>query len=114
MIFTNLGELGAAGGILSPIDLPLERTPGTPWDLTGYSVELRVWEIRTKQIININGTLAVQGDPTLGVVRYTAGTNDPIAQTSGSYEARVWCDAGGDPEPSGLFRFSIAAGPPPS
>lgn len=114
MTITDLGEIGAVGGILRPITLLLERD-GTAWNLTGYiDPVLRVWEIRTKTIIAINGALAVT-DAVPGEVTYTPGTADPIAASSGVFEARAWLrPATGDREPSGLFRFSIGPGPSPA
>lgn len=108
----DLGEVGTVGGVLRPWDLTLRRDGGV-WDLTGYTaLELRVWAYLTKTIIVINGTLALQ-TALSGIVRYTPGTADPIHANSGVFEARAWGTPGGagDPEASGLFRFSIGAGP---
>ena len=110
----NLGELGATGGIRRPIDLTLNRD-GAAWNLTGYTgPTLAVWDIETKTAVALTGTLAVQ-DAANGVVRYTPAASDPLYATSGVYEGRAWLtpSGGGDPEPSGLFRFSIGAGPNP-
>lgn len=108
----NLGEIGSQGSadaILKPIDLPLLRN-GVTWVLTGYNaVEIEVWESRTREAIASPGSIAIQ-DTATGTVRWT-----PTAASypSGSYEARIRLsnDAGVTWEPSGLFRFSIGAGP---
>lgn len=117
MRIVNLGEIGAVGGVLRPIELTLERNDAV-WNLTDYdAAELRVWDLRTKTLVAINGTTAIVSPNSAGVVRYTPGTDDPIhALGADTYEARVWVSpsAGGDPEPSGLFRFTIGAGPGPS
>ena len=108
---THLGEIAVVGGMQTPIDLTLTRN-GVAWDLSSYTgVTLRVWESLTKTIVPLDGTLAVSDAPN-GVVRYTPAPSDSLYATSGSFEARVWCQpAAGDPEPSNLFRFTIAHTP---
>ncbi len=113
---TNIGELGAAGGILRPFIFILERD-GAVWNLNGYTgLEWRIWDLRTHTIVANNGTLALTSDGTDGSVTYTPGTSDPIHLNPGEFEARVWGTpaSGPTPEPSALHRFSIGAGPPPS
>ncbi len=119
-VITNLGELGTVGGIRRPLDFTLQRD-GAVWNLTGYAVggfELRVWDVRTKTIVALAGTVLLEGAPTLGTVRYTPSnpTADLLYAASGVYEGRVFADPddGGDKEPSGLFRFSIGDGPGPA
>lgn len=109
MRVTDLGELGTIGAILRPITLTLERDTGQIWDLTGYtSPTITVREVRTKTPVAVNGSIAIT-DAANGQVTYTPGTADPIAATAGTFEARITVDQGaGDPEPSGLFRFTIA------
>ena len=113
-VVTHIGELGAVGGVIRPFDFTIERD-GAVWDLTGYaSVEWRIWDVRTKTIVVLNGSLAIQTAAS-GLVRYTPGTSDPLYANSGVFEGRVWADPGtGDPEPSALHRFTIGAGPGPS
>jgi len=112
---TDLGEIGAVGGIMRPLDLTLQRN-GATWVLTGYlSAELRVWHMLTGTVLALTGETSIE-DADEGGVRYTPGAADPIQAASGVYEARVWCQPadGGPPEPSALFRWSIGAGPGPS
>ncbi len=111
----DLGELGTVGGILRPLDLTLQRD-GAVWNLTGYtSPQLRIWDVRTHTVVAVTGTLAVQ-DAANGVVRYSPAVNDPIQAKAGTFEGRCWLNpaGGGDPEPSGLFRFTIGGGPGPT
>ena len=110
---TDFGEIGAVGGVLRPIDMTLQRDAAA-WDLTGYTLpELRSWDARTKTVVALNGTAAVQAPATSGIVRYTPGASDPIHANAGAFEARVWAtpSGGGDPEPSNMFRYSIGYGP---
>lgn len=109
----NLGEIGVAGvdpAVLTPIDLLLLRN-GAVWSLAGYNAaELDVWESMTRTPIATPGGVTILAPESAGVVRWT-----PTAAsfTSGSYEARIRVseDAGTTWEPSGVFRFSIGAGP---
>ncbi len=103
---TNLGEIGADGAMLTPIDLPLQRD-GAAWNLTGYvSPTIDVWELRSKVPITAAGTVSIEAPAVDGVIRWL-----PTAASfpSGSYEARIKVTTGGKVEPSGLFRFSIGA-----
>lgn len=112
---SDLGEIGTVGGILRPLVLTVERD-GEVWDLTGYTdPELRVWDLRTKTIVSLDGSATIS-DAESGEVTYTPGEGDAIHANSGVYEGRVWVTPsdGDDPEPSGLFRFRVAAGPGPS
>jgi len=112
---TYLGEIGAVGGTLRPLDLTLQRD-GAAWDLTGYTAaELRVWDILTNTLLVLTGTTTILTAAS-GIVRYVQGTADPIHAASGVYEARVWCtpSGGGAKEPSARFRFTIGPGPGPS
>ena len=114
MNITNLGEIGAVGGALTPITLTLERD-GIVWNLTGYTApELRVWDLRTKTLKALTGSAVITAPETNGEVTYTPGAADPLFSESGIFEARVWVTSGGKKQPSGLFRFSIGAGPTPS
>lgn len=103
---TNLGEIGADGAMLTPIDLPLQRDGGV-WNLTGYTTPtIDVWELRSKVPIATPGTVSIETPEADGVIRWL-----PIATAfeSGVYEARIKVTTGGKVEPSGLFRFSIGA-----
>lgn len=103
---TNLGEIGADGAMLTPIDLPLQRDGGI-WNLTGYtSPTIDVWELRTKAPVATPGTVSIETPVIDGIIRWL-----PIAASfpSGTYEARIKVTSGGKVEPSGMFRFSIGA-----
>lgn len=108
---SSLGEIGAVGGVLRPYQFTVDRD-GAVWDLTGYTAAvLHVWELRTKATVAVGGS-AVITSAAAGVVTYTPSVGDPLHANSGQYEGRLWLTSpGGDPEPSGMFRFSIAAGP---
>ncbi len=104
---TNLGEIGDSdGAMLTPIDLVLQRG-GSIWNLTGYiSPTIKVWDIRTRAEVASPGGVTIETPNTDGIVRWL-----PLAAAfiSGQYEARVHVTTGAKTEPSGLFRFSIAA-----
>lgn len=113
-IVSHLGEIGAAGATpagLTPIDLPLLRD-GAAWNLTGYTnPAIDVWDQRTRAAIAAPGAVAIQqANP--GIIRWTP-TYANLA--SGQYEARIRVSPNGGAtfEPSGLFRFTIGAGPTP-
>lgn len=107
----NSREIGAVGGMLRPWEIRLDKN-GVPWNLTGYTAaELRVWDLRTKATVAVGGVATIT-NPAAGEVTYTPSVSDPLYASSGQYEGRLWLSLPtGDPEPSGLFRFSIAAGP---
>lgn len=111
-VIQNLGVIGTVDGILHPLAVTLYRN-GAVWDLTSYSTPvLKVWEARTRTVVTPSGTSAIDADPTTGIVTYTSVTSDTLS-VPGYYEARFYVtpDAGGDPEPAGLFRFSVSEGP---
>lgn len=113
-MITDLGEIGAVGGILRPLDLTLLRD-GEPWNLTGYSSPtLAVWTVGSHTDVAVNGAVTIHDDET-GTVRYIPGIGDPIHATAGIYHGRIWVTPplGGNPEPSGLFAFTISPGPNP-
>jgi hypothetical protein len=111
-IITDLGTLGTISGIQRPIDFVVQRD-GAAWNLTGYTNP--ILKVRTVLGVAVaaNGTLSVV-TPTTGSVRYTPGTADPFFTTSGAREAICYFTppAGGAPEPSAVFRYSIVDGPP--
>ncbi len=107
---TYLGYIGAVGiGLLRPLVLTVERDGGGVWNLTGYDQPtLLVWDLRTGNTVAITGALAIT-DAVNGEATYTPAVGDPIFGTSGTFEARCTFRPGsGAPEPSGIFRFSIA------
>lgn len=107
----DLGEIGAVGAItpsvLTPLDLPILRD-GATWVLTTYTnPRIDVYDLRTRAPIASPGTVTIEDGPT-GTIRWTP---DMTNFYSGSFEARFIVEnAGGDDEPSGKFRFSIAGG----
>lgn len=104
---TDLGELGTVDGILTPIDLTLERN-GAAWDLTAYTAaQIVVVDLRTKAPVAAPGAVAIQTPATAGVVRWapTAAAH----ATSGIYEGRIVLTSPAGDEPSGLFRWTIGA-----
>lgn len=109
---TDLGEVGVAGeGILRPFALTVQRG-GATWNLSAYtSPTIQVWDLATRTAVTA-GSVAI-ADAANGVVNWTP--NAAVYAASGVYEGRIYAvpSGGGDPEPSGLFRFSIAAGANP-
>lgn len=107
---TSLGEIGVAGqGVLRPFDLTLQRA-GAAWNLTGYTdPTIIIWDLRTRTALATPGTVTIE-DAAAGTVRWTPGAT--VKTLSGTFEARIYAtpSGGGDPEPSGLFRYTIAAG----
>lgn len=104
---SDLGEIGVTGAILSPLDLPILRA-GAAWNLTGYSnPRIAVWNLRTRTAIATPGPVTIEAPETDGIIQWKpTAANFP----SGSYEARITVEnAATDDEPSGVFRFSIAA-----
>lgn len=102
----DLGTIGTVDGILRPLDIVLTRN-GAAWDLTGYTTPTaKVWVARTGTAIATPGTVTVVTAST-GLIRWTPAAG--VYAASGRYEARflVTPGGGGDPEPSGLFRFTI-------
>lgn len=120
---THLGELGTPGELVRPLIWPLNRDDGTAWDLTGYTApELRAWDILTRTAVAITGTVAIAqddptgtttGEPDRWYVSYAPAAGD--FPQSGQYEARIYVRPAdlGAKEPSGMFRFTIAAGANP-
>lgn len=107
----NLGEIGLAGtGTIRPFDLTLYRG-GAVWVLSGYTdLAIVCWRLETREQLTTPGTVTAQ-DAANGVVRWQPGAS--IHEASGVFEGRVTAipPSGGAPEPSGLFRWSIGAGP---
>lgn len=109
---TDLGVIGTTRGILSPLDLPLDKD-GAPWPLTGYiDQELRIRNWFTGEAVALGGTVTIE-DAANGVIRYEPSDPDTIYAEAGTYEARVYVRPGaGRPlEMSGRFTFEIAEGP---
>ena len=109
-LITNLGELGVAGAILRPLDLPLLRD-GIAWDLTGYANEvIKVWDLRSRTEITSPGTVSILTPETDGVVRWVPA-NSSFSE-SGTYEAYIeMLGPSLEQEVSGKFRFSLGAPP---
>lgn len=102
----DLGVIGTTDGILRPIDMTVTRN-GATWDLTGYTdATVEIWETRTRAAVTA-GTAAITSPETAGVVRWTPAA--AVYAASGSYSGRILLTpgGGGDPEPSGRFRFEI-------
>ena len=112
-IVTDLGIIGTTGGILQPIDLPLDKD-GAAWNLTGYDLpEIRVRNWRTKEDVTLDGTVTID-DPAAGIVRYAPADPDILTTLPAAvYEARVYVrpDPTKDHEPSGRFTFEIEDSP---
>lgn len=110
---THLGIIGTPTGLLGPFDLTLTREGdgGSAWDLTGYSgATASAWRLTDRTVVATPGAVTIQTAAS-GIVRWT-----PVAANytePGTYEGRFYLtpSGGGDPQPSGLFRFVIAAGP---
>ncbi len=111
---TDLGEIGATGGILRPLELVLERDMQT-WDLSGYTNPTLVVHTMSGNPVPVTGTTTIH-DAEDGVIRYAPAVDDPIHDAAGTYAARIWVTppSGGDPEPSGRFHFTIGTGPSPT
>lgn len=79
-------------GWTADLDFVLAQA-GQPANLTGATVELLLYD-RGGQEITESGTLAVEGDPLLGVVRYSPAVGDLLLVNSPLY-ARVKVTSGG-------------------
>lgn len=101
----DLGVIGTLDGNLTPVEFTLTRN-GAVWNLTGYtSPAIVVVDSLTKTAIVSPGTVTVT-NAVSGIVRWIP--NAAVIAVTGTYEARIYVTpAGGTPEPSGLFRFSI-------